>query len=486
MILLTNQFTSVRNVLIVDDDLTQAKFFGRYIASMNYNVVYISKGQDAIDFFVNRKSFHGLSAHEIDALLLDISMPDVDGLEVLAKIDPAKDGLQVIILTAADEISQVVKSVTLGAADYIVKGEKNIFSRLITSIGNAVEKRNLKYQISFSERTDGGHVVFSDLIGSSPVFVSAINSARKVSNSTVPVLIEGQIGTGKEFLAKAIHGSSSRSDMPFVSVDCAKLNATSADEILFGFKRIRENGNIERGGGKIKKANNGTLFLNYVDTLPIDIQNKLLHFIQEGVIMPVGSKAITGINVRIISATSSNLRILSKKGKFKEDLYYCLSVFLIQLPSLRERGYDDIKALAENFCYHFNLSENKRVKGVTDEALEFLAQRNWEGNIRQLRNYIFRAVILCDDKLLEVKHFPKISDLKYEGGEFEDSQFGMSEYDGKSVELFDNNGKCKNWSKISQEVVQQLFDVYNGNLSEMSKNLKISRSTIYRKLNIVK
>jgi DNA-binding NtrC family response regulator len=479
----------VRNILIVDDDLAQAKFFGKYITQMNHNVIYIDKGQEAIDFFVNKKPIHNVSPHEVDVLLLDMSMPDVDGIEVLRRIAPVKENLQVIVLTAGGEIGLAITAMSFGAVDYIVKGEKDVFARIVTSVGNAIEKRNLKYQISFSERTDGGQVMFSDLVGSSAVFVNAINSARKVSNSTVPVLIEGQVGTGKEFLAKAIHGSSIRSETPFVSVDCAKLNSTTADETLFGFKKILENGVVDKSIGKIRKANNGTLFLNNVDALPLETQIKLLHFIQEGEITPVGSKVVTGINIRIISATSSNLRVLSKKGKFKEDLYYCLSVFLIQLPSLRERGYEDIKALAENFCYNFNISENKRVKGLTEEALKFLAQRNWEGNIRQLRNYVFRAVILCDDKFLEPKHFPKISELEYEEinrGLNGESSFELSEYDNKSVELFDNNGKCKNWSKISQEVVQQLFDVYNGNLSEMSKNLKISRSTIYRKLNIVK
>lgn len=201
---------SKHTILIVDDEPTQCKVLGKFIKDLGFNHLIMNSGMEVVDFFMNKKIIDGISHHDIDAMLLDLSMPDLDGLEVLKQISPIKGDLQVIVLTANKDVNLAVKAINAGAIDYIVKGEKDIFARVTASINNAIDKRNLKYQVSHLARKGKDQVVFSDIIGQSESMSAVLKLAKKVSNSTIPVLIEGQGGCGKELLARAIHGSSAR------------------------------------------------------------------------------------------------------------------------------------------------------------------------------------------------------------------------------------------------------------------------------------
>lgn len=471
-----------KNILIVDDEPVQSKMMQKFIGDMDHNIIIMNNGRDVVDFFVNKKPINNIYPHEVSIMLLDLSMPDVDGLSVLRRIADVKGDLQVIVLTASNEISSAVAALSLGAIDYIIKGEKDLFARVVTSITSAIEKTNLKQQVYNLERKNSHQVSFSDLIGRSKDFLSAINLAKKVSNSNVPVLIEGPIGSGKELLARATHGTGAKSGKPFICVDCESLKLNVADSILFGYERTLSNGALERALGKIKEANGGTLFLDNVNALRSDIQVKLLRFLQEGEVEPVGGKLSSKVSVRIISSTTRDLETLVRQGRFREDLYYCLNVFLITLPSLKERGGDDIRLLSESFCRSFSVNENKKIRGITDEAMEMLVAYDWEDNVRQLRSYIFRAVVLCDEEMLKPEHFPQIVSLE----SFQSIRKGRAiKVPKKRVELIDifhPDGKCKNLDDIEKEVVERLLEFYDNNLSEVSKQLGVGRSTIYRKL----
>lgn len=472
-----------KTVLIVDDDPLQCKLFGRFIENMGHNCMVINNGMEAIDFFLKGKIIDGISFKKIDAVLLDLTMPDVDGLTVLKQIVPVKGDVQVIVLTANRDISLAINAINSGALDYIVKGEKDIVARVTASITNALEKKSLKYQISSLVRKTKDKVSFLDISGQSPGILEAIKLAKKISNSLSPVLIEGEEGCGKEMLAKAMHSSGMRSTKPFVIVSCDNLDSKSAEEIIFGLE-------VESSSdyfttkilGKLREANGGTIFFDRIELLPTSVQVRFLNFMQTGEFIPVGAKVSTRADARVICSSNEDLKKLVEVKKFREDLRYKISTFTIYMPSLRERGNKDIKLLAENFCDDFSVSENKKIKSIDPQAMQLLYNYDWKDNIRQLRNIIFQAVILCDSDCLKPEHFPSLlskkdhilSKVKYEIKK----NLGLN---SELFDIYDDEGKCKTIEAIEEEIVQRLSDIYSENLTEVSKQLGVGRSTLYRR-----
>ena len=474
-----------RNILIVDDEPTQCKVLGKFIGDLNHNFLIMNSGMEVVDFFMNKKVIQGLSCHDIDVMLLDLSMPDLDGLTVLKQIAPIKGDMQVIVLTANTDVTLAVTAINYCAIDYIVKGDRDMFARVSASINNAIEKKNLKYQVSHLARKTKDQVAFSDIIGQSPSISNSIKLAKKAVNSVIPILIEGQPGSGKELLARAIHGSGPRSGKPFIAIECDLLKNSSAEEELFGSDKPLADGMV-KNIGKIREANNGTIFLEKIDALKIDLQIKLLRFMQEGEFIPAFGKYPVRANVRVISATTRDIEKLVAAKKFREDLHYRISTFPIAIPSLSERGEDDIRILSENFCRDFGVNENKKIKAISQDAFYLLYNYDWEDNIRQLKNSIFRAVVLCDGELLKPEHFPQL--LNKENNSITKAKSAIkknSDINSELIDIFDDEGKCKTIDIIEEEIIKRLVDIYNGNLSEVAKRLDIGRSTIYRKLKIL-
>ncbi len=474
-----------KTILIVDDEPTQCKVLGKFVGDMDHNFIIMNSGKEVVDFFMNKKVVKGFSCHDIDVMLLDLSMPDLDGLIVLKQIAPIKGDIQVIVLTANKDVNLAVSAINHGAIDYIVKGEKDILARVTASINNAIEKKNLKYQVSHLARKNKDQVAFSDIIGEGESISNTIKLAKKATNSSIPILIDGPVGSGKEILARAIHGSSSRSGKPFIVVECDFLRSTNAEEELFGSERLLADGAI-KNIGKLREANNGTIFFEKIDALKPDLQIKLLQFMQEGEFTPVSGRYPVRVNVRVISSTTRDLEKLAKEKKFREDLRYRISSFPITVPTLKSRGDQDIKMLAENFCRDFSSNENKKIKGITNDALYLLYTYEWEENVRQLKNAIFRSVVLCEGDLLKPEHFPQL--LSKENNSITKAKAEIkknSDINCELIDIFNDEGKCKTIDVIEEEIIKRLVNIHNGNLSEVAKQLDIGRSTIYRKLKIL-
>ena len=473
-----------RMILIVDDEPTQRKVIGKFIDSLGHNHQEMSSGMEVVDFFMNKKTLKGVSCNEIDVMLLDLSMPDLDGLTVLKQIAPIKGDLQVIVLTANPDVNLAITAINYGAIDYIVKGEKDILARITASINNAIEKKNLKYQVSHLARKGKDQVAFSDIIGQSELLMNCIRLAKKVTNSNIPILVEGSNGAGKEILARAIHGSSTRSGKPFIVVECDLLKTNTVEEELFGIDGQNSSG--IRNIGKVGEANMGTIFFEKIDTLRTEIQVKILRFMQEGEYVPVGAKMPIRSNARVIASTTRDLAKLVSLKKFREDLYYRIATFPIKVPDLKDRGEEDIRMLAENFCRDFSINENKKIKAISQDALYLLYNYDWEDNVRQLKNSVFRGVVLCDGDVLKPEHFPQL--LNKENNSMTKAKSAIkknSDVNSELIDIFDDEGQCKTIDLIEEEIIRRLVDIFNGNLSEVAKQLDIGRSTIYRKLKII-
>src|ERR1700744_2227841 len=270
---------------------------------------------------------------------------------------------------------------------------------------------DLKGEVDRLKKKSSGKITFEELIGASPAMTMVKRLGERAARSGIPILILGESGVGKELIARAVHGGSDRAGKSFVAVNCGALPENLVESILFGHEKGSFTGATDKHLGKFQEATGGTLFLDEVGELPLDMQVKLLRALQEGEIDPVGSKRPVKGDVRIVSATNRDLANQVAEGRFREDLYYRLNVFPIEAPSLRERR-EDVPALVDAFIRRFNVEEGKRVVAATPETLTMLSAHDWPGNVRQLENAVYRAIVLADGPYLQPHDFPSISGLK--------------------------------------------------------------------------
>ncbi len=387
-------------VLIADDDPVQRRLLEAMIRRFGYEARAVDGGAAAI------AALSGPEGEAIDLLVLDLVMPGMDGMAVLAAMKEKGLAKPVIVQTAHGSIETVVAAMRGGAADFVVKPVGA--ERLQVSIKNALRVGALEDEIRRMKRRVSGTLGFHDLSTRSAEMARVVRLAERAAKSNIPILIEGESGVGKEVLARAIQGSSDRRGKPFVTVNCGAIPDNLVESILFGHEKGAFTGATEKHVGKFVEANGGTLFLDEIGELPLDAQVKLLRAIQEGEVDPVGGRKSVRVDIRLISATNKSLLDQVKQGRFREDLYYRLNVFPIMLPALRGRR-EDVADLAKSFLARISAEEGKRLRGFTAEALALLQRYDWPGNVRQLENAIFRAVVLADGDELTVAEFPQIA-----------------------------------------------------------------------------
>jgi DNA-binding NtrC family response regulator len=393
----------------------------------------------------------------------------------------------VIVLTATGGIDTVVQAMQAGACDFFVKPASP--ERITVSIRNALSMGALKGEVDRLKKHATNRTSFDDLIGTSPAMVMVKRLGERAARSSIPVLITGESGVGKEVIARAVHGSSDRAGKPFVAVNCGAIPENLVESILFGHEKGSFTGASDKHLGKFQEANGGTLFLDEVGELPLDVQVKLLRALQESEIDPIGAKRSIKVDVRIVSATNRDLSQAASEGRFREDLYYRLNVFPIEAPALRERK-SDIPALLDAFVRRFNVEEGKSVVGASAETVACLAAYDWPGNVRQLENAVYRAIVLADAPYLQPHDFPAISGIAAPAPEsladiaaayLPSATAGDVPVD-QPVRILDGRGHLRTLEEIERDLIQLAIEVYAGHMSEVARRLGIGRSTLYRKV----
>ena len=431
----------------------------------------------------------------IALVVLDLVMPDLDGMGMLAAMRERDIALPVIVQTAHGSIETVVSAMRAGAADFVVKPVGA--ERLQVSIKNALRVGALEDEIRRMKRRSDGTLSLKDLASRSPDMGRVLRLAERAARSNIPILIEGESGVGKEVLARAIQGSGDRRGKPFVTVNCGAIPENLVESTLFGHEKGSFTGATDKHVGKFVEASGGTLFLDEIGELPLDAQVKLLRAIQEGEVDPVGAKKSVRVDIRLISATNRSLLDLVKDGRFREDLFYRLNVFPMTLPPLRARR-DDIPDLARAFLARFSAEEGKRIRGLSPETLALITRYEWPGNVRQLENAVFRAVVLADGDELTIADFPQIAsqvdgfDVRIPPAPLPAATAPVPQpqreivrvevRDPNAITLVDSGGDMRRLEEVEADVIRFALQHYRGHMSEVSRKLGIGRSTLYRKL----
>lgn len=439
-------------ILIIDDEVQIRTLLTRMMELEGYDVCQAGDCRAALK---------QLELQNPDVVLCDVFLPDGNGVDLVLAIKMAAPNVEVILLTAHGNIPDGVQAIKNGAFDYITKGDDN--NKIIPLISRAVEKARMNVRLEKLEKKVGQTYSFDSILGESKVLKDAVSLAQKVSGTDVPVLLTGETGTGKEVFAQAIHYSSKRARQNFVAVNCSSFSKELLESEMFGHKAGSFTGALKDKKGLFEEANNGTIFLDEIGEMAFELQAKLLRILETGEYIKIGDTKPTRVNVRIIAATNRNLSQEIVAGRFREDLFYRLSVFQIHLPPLRERA-GDIRLLAKAFIKSFAEQLARPVVEIAPAFLEALDSQPWKGNIRELRNVIERSMIVCESGYLDIADLPfDIQNAHYEHSN--DSSPG-------SFEL----------SAMERRHIARVLEYTKGNKTEAARLLKIGLTTLYRKI----
>ena len=440
-------------ILIIDDEAQIRSLLARMMELEGYEVCQAGDCKSALK---------QLELHSPDVALCDVFLPDGNGVDLVLAIKKTAPNVEVILLTAHGNIPDGVQAIKNGAFDYITKGDDN--NKIIPLISRAVEKARMNVRLEKLEKKVGQMYSFDSILGDSKALKAAVQLAQKVSVTDVPVLLTGETGTGQEVFAQAIHYNSKRGKQNFVAVNCSSFSKELLESEMFGHRAGSFTGALKDKKGLFEEANNGTIFLDEIGEMAFELQAKLLRILETGEYIKIGDTKPTRVDVRIIAATNRNLPEEIVAGRFREDLFYRLSVFEIHLPPLRERS-GDIKILAEAFVRKFSEKLSYSVTKMSPEFLVALSQQCWKGNIRELRNVIERSLIVCDGECLDVCDLP----LEIQNSHYERSDEAAAP---GSFEL----------AAMERRHIARVLEYTKGNKTETARLLKIGLTTLYRKI----
>ncbi|MEO7047988.1 MAG: sigma-54 dependent transcriptional regulator [Ferruginibacter sp.] len=439
-------------VLIIDDEEKLRSLLSRIISLEGYEVI------EAVDCKTGLKK---MEQHEVDVVICDVKLPDCSGVELSKQIKEKFPTVEIILLTAYGNIPDSVQAIKNGAFDYITKGDDN--NKIIPLLYKAAEKVSLARKVLRLEKQLNKKYSFENIIGKSKSLNTAVDAAKKVAATDATVLLTGETGTGKEVFAQAIHNGGRRSKQSFIAINCSAFTKELLENELFGHKAGAFTGAIKDSKGIFEEANNGTVFLDEIGEMPLELQAKLLRVLETGEFMKVGDSKTTQIDVRIIAATNRDLKKEIEAKNFREDLYFRIAVFQIALPPLRER-INDIEELAAFFLQSLSNKTNKKINSISLDYIDSLKLHSWKGNIRELKNVIERSVILTDGMQLNVESLP-----------MEMQQINVTKGKEKTLSAFD----LASAEKIH---IQKVMNYTSGNKTETARLLNIALTTLYRKL----
>ena len=484
-------------ILVVDDDPVLLRLTEAILLKNDFDVLTATGGEQALALLGEDPA--------IAAIILDLVMPDMDGMAVMEEMARRQIRCPVIVQTANSSLDIVISAMRHGAMDFFVKPVAP--ERLIISLRNALKLGELETAVHLDLNRRDKTMKVADIITASPAMDRVLELCRKAAKSNIPVLIEGESGVGKEIVARAIQGSSERAGKAFVTVNCGSIPADLIESTLFGHKKGAFTGAVSDHKGKFAEADGGTLFLDEIGELPPAAQVKLLRAIQFGEIEPVGADRTRKVNVRLISATNRRLLNLTKAGVFREDLYYRLNVFPLYVPPLRDRP-EDVAILASHFIARLGVEAGRRVLGLSPNALELLKTYDWPGNVRQLENAIYRAIVLTETSLLRPLDFPQImaatrglAQTRQQAQTLppaappthideipavssppntDYSQVGTGVQPNERFET--ETGEVQPLARMERDLIAFALDRHDGKMTRVARALGIGRSTLYRKL----
>lgn len=437
--------------MIIDDEEKLRTLLARIISLEGFEVVQAADCKSGLK---------KLSQQEVDVVLCDVKLPDGSGVELVKVIKEKHPSVEIVLLTAYGNILDGVQAIKNGAFDYITKGDDN--NKIIPLLYKAYEKAEITKRAQLLEKQLDKTHSFDKITGKSKLFIQTVELAKKVAKTDTTILLTGETGTGKEVFATAIHQESNRTKQNFVAINCAAFSKDLLESEMFGHKAGAFTGALKDQKGLFEEADNGTIFLDELGEMHLDLQAKLLRVLETGEFLKVGETKPTKVNVRVIAATNRDLEKDILEGNFRQDLFYRLSVFQIRLPALRERN-TDIELLAYNFLDVLSLKMNKKVTGIAPECVNALQQHYWNGNIRELKNVMERAIILTSGTELQVEDLPV------------DLQIKSSAKQGKQLSAF-------SMASVEKLHIQKILNHTHGNKAEAARLLEIGIATLYRKV----
>jgi len=449
------------NILIADDEPSILTLHSHMVKELGHTPVLAVDGDDCISKI----------DPEIKAILLDIKMPGKDGIEVLTDVKQTYPHIPVIMISALHDVDTAVKAIKIGAFDYLTKPLD--FDRLNTVLRNALALSDLKEEVHELQGKLRQSDLFSDIIGESKKVNQVFDLVSRVLETDINVMIIGESGTGKELVARALHQGSKRREGPFVAVNCSAITSEIADSLLFGHKKGSFTGATEDRAGLFEQADAGTIFLDEIGDMEIDIQVKILRVLEEKTVRRVGEKDERTIDFRVIAATNKDLAQAVSENKFRRDLYFRLEEYPIYLPPLRERK-EDIPLLAHHFLIEFCESNNMETLKFADQAIQALINYDWLGNIRELKNVVRRSAVRSEGEIVKNISFSSMENSLYNAN----TVTSISPDQTKES----TDGEFTPLDKIEKDAIEKAYFFSDKNAAEAAKLLGISRATMYRKL----
>lgn len=441
----------MKKILVVDDDSAHANMLKTLMGNWGYDIDLADDGSTGVE---------KVEKYPFDLVLMDMKMVKMSGMEALGRIQAYNPALPVIIMTAFSSVETAVKALKIGAYDYLTKPLD--FDKLKLTIDRLFESISLRSENSELKDRLQEATFHHELIGKSPAMQALLDTIQMVAPTDASVLVTGESGTGKELVSSAIHANSERRDHPFIRINCAAITQNLLESELFGHTKGAFTGADKPRKGKFLKANNGSILLDEIGEMDLAVQAKLLRVIQEKEITPVGSDENVKTDVRVIASTNRDLKKMSEKGEFRQDLYYRLNVVNVDIPPLRERK-EDVPALSTHFLERFATQNKREIKGFTPNAMNALVRYDWEGNVRELSNCIERAVVLArtdhictaDLSIIKTEAYQKAADM-----------------DLSNIRL----------AKVEERAIRSTLESTGGNKSEAARRLGITRKTLLKKL----